>query len=137
MIIYAMDTNIISYVLKKDEAVINRYRQECDQGNEFVMLPIVYYEVSRWLLERNAKKLQTEFNAMCTEVPLMDTTKEVWDKAAALYVHTRRIGEPIGSDADVIIAACCILNDCTLVTNNIRHFENIEELKLVNWNTKH
>ena len=84
MIIYAMDTNIISYVLKKDEAVINRYRQESRQGNEFVMLPVVYYEVSRWLLERKAKKLQAEFNAMCMEIPLMDTTKEVWDKTAAL-----------------------------------------------------
>ena len=133
MIIYAMDTNIISYILKKDEAVINRYRQESRQGNEFVMLPVVYYEVSRWLLERKAKKLQAEFNAMCMEIPLMDTTKEVWDKTAALYVHTRRIGKSIGSDADSLIAAFCLTSDCTLVTNNIRHFEHIDGLKLVNW----
>ena len=112
---------------------INRYRLESGQGNEFVMLPVVYYEVSRWLLERNAKKLQAAFTAMCIEIPLMDTTKEVWDKTAALYVHTRRIGKPIGSDADLLIAAFCLTYNCTLVTNNMRHFEYIDGLKIVNW----
>jgi len=133
MTTYAMDTNIISYVLRKDEVVISKYRAELEQGSEFAMLPIVYYEVSRWLLERNAKKMNAEFNAMCVEIPLMDTSKEVWDKAAELYVHTRRIGKPVGGDADLLIAAYCLVNDCTLVTNNIRHFEFIEGLKLTNW----
>ena len=133
MKIYAMDTNIISYVLKNDESVINRYRQELTQGNEFLMLPIVYYEVSRWLLERKAKKLLVEFNEMCREIPLIDTSKKVWDIAASLYVHTRQTGKPIGGDADLLIAAFCLANDCTLVTNNIRHFESIDGLNLVNW----
>jgi len=133
MITYAMDTNIISYVLKNDTVIINRYRQESSQGNEFIMLPIVYYEVSRWLLERNAKKLQAEFNYMCAEIPLIETSKEVWDKAAVLYVHTRQGGRQIGGDADLLIAAFCLVNNCTLVTNNTRHFENIDGLKLVNW----
>ena len=133
MITYAMDTNIISYILKNDEAVISRYQQEAAKGNEFLMLPIVYYEVSRWLLESKAKKLNVEFNNMCAEIPLIHMGKDVWDKAASIYVNTRKIGKPIGSDVDVIIAACCILNDCTLITNNIRHFENIDGLKLDNW----
>ena len=133
MTTYALDTNIISYVLRNDEAVINRYRQEAGEGNEFAMLPIVYYEVSRWLMERNATKLQAEFSEMCANIPLIETSKEVWDTAASLYVHTRRMGKPVGSDADLLIAAFCLVNDCTLVTNNVRHFENIDGLKLVNW----
>ena len=133
MTTYAMDTNIISYVLKNDGAVINRYRQESVKGNEFVMLPIVYYEVSRWLLEKNAKKLQAEFDEMCSAIPLMDTGKEVWDKAAALYVHTRSIGRTVGGDADLLISAFCLVNGYTLVTNNTHHFERINGLKLVNW----
>jgi len=103
-----MDTNIISYILRNDETVINRYRQESGKGNEFVMLPIVYYEVSRWLLEKNAKRLRAEFNDLCTEIPLIGTGREVWDKAAVLYVQTRRDGRFIGGDADLLIAAFCI-----------------------------
>jgi len=57
MTVFALDTNIISYILRSDDAVINRFRQESARENEFVMLPVVYYEVSRWLLERNATKL--------------------------------------------------------------------------------
>jgi tRNA(fMet)-specific endonuclease VapC len=136
MIRFALDTNIISYILRNDLTVINRFQQEATQENEFVMLPVVYYEVSRWLMERNATKLQAEFNDLCSEFPLLDTTKDVWDKAAALYVHTRKIGKPIGSDADLLVAAYCLLNNCTLVTNNIRHFENIEGLSLANWKSE-
>jgi predicted nucleic acid-binding protein len=94
---------------------------------------LVYYEISRWLLERNAKKLQAEFTEMCVEIPLLDTGKKVWDKAAALYVKTRRSGKSVGSDADLLIAAFCLESNCTLVTNNTRHFEHIDGLKLVNW----
>jgi len=63
----------------------------------------------------------------------LETSKDVWEKAAALYVYTRQIGKPVGSDTDLLIAAYCLINDCTLVTNNTRHFENIDGLKLVNW----
>jgi len=40
---FAMDTNIISYILRNDQTVIDRFRQETAQNNEFVMLPVVYY----------------------------------------------------------------------------------------------
>lgn len=130
---YAFDTNIISYMLRKDETIINRFRQESTQGNEFVMIPVVYYEVSRWLKERGATRLQTEFDDLCSEFPLLSTSKDIWDKASDLYVHTRKIGRPVGSDADLLIASYCLLNNCTLITNNTKHFENIEGLSYENW----
>ena len=36
-------------------------------------------------------------------------------------------------DFDLIIAACAMTHNLTLVTNNYRHFERIEGLKLTNW----
>lgn len=36
-------------------------------------------------------------------------------------------------DFDLIIASCALANNMTLVTNNVRHFERIEGLKLTNW----
>ena len=55
-----------------------------------------------------------------------------WDEAARLYAVYRQKGESI-EDADLFIAAFCIVNDYILVTNNIRHFEQIEGLKVDNW----
>jgi len=36
-------------------------------------------------------------------------------------------------DFDLIIASCALANNLTLVTNNIRHFQRIEGLKLTTW----
>jgi len=35
--------------------------------------------------------------------------------------------------ADILIAAFCIINGYTLVTNNEKHFRDIEELDYTNW----
>ena len=36
-------------------------------------------------------------------------------------------------DSDVLIAAFCVINDCTLVTNNTKHFDNIDSLDVEDW----
>ncbi|MFA4955628.1 MAG: hypothetical protein WC556_01480 [Candidatus Methanoperedens sp.] len=36
-------------------------------------------------------------------------------------------------DADIFIAACALTENAILVTNNEKHFERIEGLKLENW----
>ena len=57
----------------------------------------------------------------------------VWQKAAQIYASLFQQGRPI-DEGDYLIAACCIVNDFTLVTNNVRHFERVEGLKIANWN---
>ena len=36
-------------------------------------------------------------------------------------------------DFDLIIASCALAHNLTLVTNNIKHFQRIDGLKLANW----
>jgi len=36
-------------------------------------------------------------------------------------------------DFDIIIASIAMANDCVLVTNNVKHFQRIENLTLENW----
>lgn len=36
-------------------------------------------------------------------------------------------------DFDLIIASCAMAHNLTLVTNNTKHFERIDGLKLANW----
>jgi len=47
-------------------------------------------------------------------------------------VGLRATGKP-AEDADIFIAAYCVVNDYVLVTNNIKHFEATGELKTLNW----
>ena len=55
--ICALDSNIVSYMLKEDIDVITRYRQAFDNGDDFVIPPIVFYEIQRGLLARNLTKM--------------------------------------------------------------------------------
>ena len=54
------------------------------------------------------------------------------EKAAAVYASLRLAGFTVG-DADILIAAFCIVNGCTLVTNNTKDFINIPEVHLADW----
>ena len=53
------------------------------------------------------------------------------EKVADIYAQLHK-GQQI-EDNDVYIAAIAIVNDCTLVTDNTRHFSRIAGLKIVNW----
>ncbi len=55
-----------------------------------------------------------------------------WDEAARIYAALKQRGKII-DDADILIAAYCIVSGFTLITANVRHFERIEGLQWVNW----
>jgi tRNA(fMet)-specific endonuclease VapC len=44
----------------------------------------------------------------------------------------RKIGKPTG-EVDSMIAAVAMVHKAELVTGNIRHFQNIDGLKISNW----
>ncbi len=56
---------------------------------------------------------------------------DVIEKAADIYVQLHK-GNQI-EDNDIYIGKIALVNNCTLVTANTRHFERIEGLKIVNW----
>jgi predicted nucleic acid-binding protein len=130
--IYVLDSNIISYMLKGDAGVSARYHQESDEGNDFVIPPIVFYEIQRWLLAKKLIKKLALFDALCQKVKQAEFDMSVWQMAAQIYAALSQQGNLI-DDADIFISAFCLVNGYTLVTNNTRHFEHILGLKLVNW----
>jgi len=129
---YALDTNTISYILKEDATVSVRLKAESDGGNRLMIPLMAYYEVKRGLLAVSSSRKTRYFERFCDALGVEDLTFDVLDKAAYIYDDLRRIGRLV-DDADIIIAAFCIVNDCTLVTNNTKHFENVDGLQLVNW----
>jgi len=130
--IYALDSNIISYMLKEDADVIIRYRQAFDDGIDFVIPPIVFYEVQRGLLAKKLNKRLVKFNELCQKIKQREFDMSVWQKAAQIYASLSQQGNLI-DDADIFIAAFCIANGYTLITNNTRHFKHIYGLQFVNW----
>jgi tRNA(fMet)-specific endonuclease VapC len=61
-----------------------------------------------------------------------DICMTVINIASDLYAILRKTGKTIG-DAYILIAAIVMKNNGILISNNIKHYEEIEGLKLENW----
>lgn len=131
MSIYALDSNIVSCYLKSNSGLIKRIDAEI-QNNNIVISPIVYYEIRNWLIGNNANKKIAIFEKMYSDNGIGIIDKSTMDIASIIFVKLQKRGIVI-DDADILIAAWCIQNDYILVSNNLKHFENIENLKVENW----
>ena len=133
--IYALDSNVVSDIINDNEAALNRYYEKISQGNVFRIPPIVFYEIQRGLLCKNMLNKLKSFEKLCKFLEIGEFSIQVWQKAAEIYAILSNQGKPIGNkfDGDIFIAAYCIVNGCTLVTNNQKHFERINGLYFENW----
>ena len=129
---YAVDTNIISFLLRGNRRLQERVYWEVNSGQGVIVPPIAYYEVKRGLINYHATAKLAAFERLCTllGVDVMDV--ETLDKAANIYATLKKVGRLI-EDSDIFIAASCLAHGYTLITDNTRHFKLIEELQLVNW----
>jgi predicted nucleic acid-binding protein len=129
---YALDTNIISYILRNDESIKRRWRLEELNGNRCVIPLITYYEVLRGLKANNSFVKMRLFEKYCGFFIIEDITVSDMKTAANIYADLKRSGTMV-DDADLLIAAQCIANGYVLVTHNTRHFNRIKGIKIIDW----
>lgn len=130
--IYALDSNIVSYLLERRNQVVGKFSEAVANGFFCVIPPMVYYEVKRWLFIKNAKSKMLRFEGIYRFTQKTSMDAELLDKAIEIYVVLAKNGNII-SDSDILIAAYCILNDYILVSNNTNEFMRVPGLKLENW----
>jgi predicted nucleic acid-binding protein len=75
MTVFALDANILSYLLRKDNRILSSLYTEQDKGNECVIPPLAYYEVKRGLLAVGSVVRLRLFEEMCRDFSIgkMDT----------------------------------------------------------------
>ena len=103
MILYALDTNIVSYFLKGDTTIIERVELEKKNGNTFIIPPLVYFEIQNWLLMNNSKKKISTFKDMYSYRGIGIIDKSVLDIASRIKIELQSKGISIGDD--VLLAA--------------------------------
>jgi len=130
--IYALDSNIVSYLLKDNDEVYTNYVTALRRGNPCVLPLIVYYEVLRGLTANDARRQMSLFENLCIDIDIIDLSVPDIITAANIYAYRKKRGTPI-EDSDLLIAAQCVTNGYTLVTNNTKHFKGIDGLILVDW----
>ena len=129
---YAVDTNIISFLLRGNRQLQEKVYWEANNGKGVIVPPIAHNEVKRGLINFHASAKLAAFERLCTLLGVDAMDIETLDKAANIYATLKKFGRLI-EDSDILIAASCLAHGYTLITDNTRHFKLIEELQLANW----
>ena len=131
MLRYMLDTNIVIYVIKRRPIelleVFNRHAgQMCISS---ITLAELLHGVEKSAMPDHNLRQVEDFIARLEVL-------EYGGKAAAHYGEIRadleRKGTPIGVN-DLHIAGHARIEGLTLVSNNLREFERVDALRLVNW----
>jgi tRNA(fMet)-specific endonuclease VapC len=132
MHLYMLDTDISSDIIKQRPlSVLERFEQ---LHMEQLCISAVTYAELRYGAERSSSQ---KVNLPIVEDFVSRLSVLPWDKeAAAHYGHLRnhleREGTPLGG-MDTMIAAHALSRDSIVVTNNLKHFQQVPRLVVENW----
>lgn len=135
--IYMLDTDTCSYIMRQHSlSVLETLQDRANKGYILCMSVITYQEL-RFGAERvGSAKIHNRIDKICERLDYVaDWTTECADRFAVTQCLLLKKGTPIGF-TDAMIASHAQLTDATLVTNNQRHFSQIDGLRLENWFTQ-
>ena len=129
---YALDSNIIIHLLRNTPAVVSQYDKALAQGTPVIIPPYVDFEIRRGLRYANATAKEKMYRRLCDSCEIGEMRREAWVHAANLYSDLRHSKFTVG-DADLLIAAFCLVDEYVFVTNNTKDFEKFPKLQLADW----
>jgi len=127
-----LDTDIISYFFNANTKIKEKLIEIINNNENICMTIINVYEILKGLKWKYNKNKEKQFKEFLENITIYTLDDEVIDIATDIYSNLRKTGKTIG-DADILIASIVIKNKGYLVSNNLKHYEDIKQLKLVNW----
>ena len=129
---YLLDSNIVSYALKKNTTINNKLRELSFLGSEIFISCITYYEIKQGLVSINASRQLVDFHGFCNDYQILFLDDlEIIEKSCQIHARLKAKGTPI-QDADILIAATAIVRDLILVSND-SDLLRVEDVNLENW----
>ena len=129
---YALDTNIIIHLLRKTPSVLKNFNDAVKRGDIIMIPPIVHYEMRRGFLSVSAPKKEAAYIALTKQFSVGEMTSDVLECSATIYAELYKNRVTV-DDADLLTAAFCITYGYTIVTNNIKHFNVVNNLSIKDW----
>lgn len=111
----------MSALLRRVSPVPERYRQALRSNVEFLICPLVYYEVRRGLEKIRAQQQLIFFEQLATDFAWDDLQRDDWQLAATVWATLQTKGTPLG-DTDILIGVYAARRGASVVTRNQRHF---------------
>ena len=128
-----LDTNIVSYYLRRQSPVLHQRVKQGLLANEIVISSIVRAELRYGQALLAASDIRhTLIENLLPEIPTLDWGKQAADYYGKLSAQLKKQGTPIG-ELDTQIAAHALATGLTLITHNTKHFERVPGLKMQDW----
>ena len=127
-----VDTDTLSAFMTRNPRVLARAAAYMAEHERLSFSAMTRFEVLRGLEARRAVRRIQEFRGACSTAHITPITDAILDRAAVVYGELRRAGTLI-PDADLIIGVTALELGYDMVTNNVRHFNRIPGLRVVNW----
>lgn len=129
---YLLDTNICIYIAKqKPVSVLNRFEKMT--AGEVAMSAITYgellYGAEKSQQVKKSKEILEELSALIPPLPLSIDVGEHYAHVRATLEKQRK---PIGNN-DLWISSHALALNIILVTNNLKEFTRVPNLKIENW----
>ena len=128
---FLLDTDTIIFSLKGHEAIKKNLQQHFEDPMKICVITLMELYFGAYKSEKvtgNLAKVRTIENSF----EIISTGKESAEIFGMLKVSLEKSGTPL-DDFDLIIASCALSHNLVLVTNNIKHFDRVEGLRLANW----
>ena len=130
--VFALDTNIIIKYLRNDPSVIKNFRKAVIANHAILIPQVVDYEICRGFRLVSAMNKKTNYDLLLHICIVVKMDMLSWKCAEKIYENLYRKGFTVG-ELDILIAAYCLTHGCTLVTNNVKDFNNIDGLVINDW----
>ena len=128
---FLLDTDTIIYSLKGDASVQKNLLLHINdpiKTSVITLMELYYGAYKSQKVTGNLAKIKT----LEQSIEIITLGVESAEVFGMLKSQLEKTGSRL-DDFDLIIAACALSHNLTLVTNNEKHFQRIEGLKLINW----
>jgi tRNA(fMet)-specific endonuclease VapC len=128
-----LDTDTLSEIMRgRDSNIVQKAREYLRTHGQFRISIITRYEILRGLKAKQASRQITLFEERCRKSILYPLIDDIIVKASDIYAYLYNQGLLI-SDADILIASTALVNNLTLITGNLEHFNRIPSLVSQSW----
>lgn len=128
---YLLDTNIVSDLVRNPSGAVAR--QIARVGVDAVAASIVVAcELRYGATRRKSAKLTEQLEQILELLPVLPLDQDVDEHYGVVRADLESRGMTIGAN-DLLIAAHALSISATLVTDNVKEFERVRNLKIENW----
>lgn len=129
---YLLDTNTCIYIVKHKPLAVKK-RFELLEVGQVGMSFISYGELYCGAMKSQQCELALEkLQRLIETIPVLPASEKIGLYYGQIRSQLEKAGTPIGNNDLWIAAHACSLK-LVLVTNNVREFERVPNLKLENW----